>query len=368
MAVVWIKPLIERKGSREAQRKGSLLEIVNRKYTKRFEVMTNNVLDGVALILSWPGVPKIGETYVFGTDLDRIATCVHVDCDATSLPYLWHVTAQYDTSRLVDARLDNPLLMPPEVSWGFAQYNRVLTRDLLGTNVVNSSKEWFDPPVEIEDSRPVLTVIRNETRFDPALAVLYQDAVNSDIFAGQPPRSAKVNAISGARQIDVGFIYYKVTYEIQFRRESYDLFLLDQGFRDADTRIFRDPIDAAPYGHPTLLNGRGRRLTSATSTLAGAITSTATTLSIQGGDSTKFPPLTPTPPHWYFEVRIDNEVIRVIDKDTKPDGNVWTVIRGWANTAPAAHADLAPVRLEPYFLRFLPHKLLPFSALRLPTV
>ncbi len=48
-------------------------------------------------------------------------------------------------------------------------------------------------------------------------------------------------------------------------------------------------------------------------------------------------------------------------------GNTWLVVRGYGGSTPSAHPDASTVSLQPYFLRFLPYKILPFADLNLPT-
>lgn len=365
MAVIDFRLLTDREGSIRTERKGVLTEIQVRVYYKRFRVITDDIADGPQKVRSGFGMPRIGEPYINGNDADILATCVDIDVKATASPFVWMLVATYDTSRLVDVVVDNPLNQPAEISWAFTEYERPLVRDARGVSLVNTSGEAFDPPLTVPDSRPVVTITRNEPFFSPALAVAYQDAVNLDIFAGALPRAAKVNAINGVRQIDLGLVYYKVTYEIQFRRELFDLYVLDQGYRDINKKLFRDPVDFAPLSNPTLLNGKGKRLTDATTTTTAALGVFDQTVAVTDG-VTAFPPdgLAGLQ-HAGFEVRIDNEVMRVV---SGMGTNTWTVIRGFAGTTPATHGNGATVKLEPYYLVFWPHKVLSYAPLRLPVI
>lgn len=363
MAVTEFHLMVDRSGNSRVERKGALTEINNRRFVMKYTVLTDNISDGPDIIRRTYGIPKVGDSYQAGNDSDPAATCVNVDIKATESPYAWILEAEYDTDRLVTNFIDNPLNIPPEIQWSFAKYERVMVRDILGVPLVNSSTEWFDPPIVAEDSRPVLTITRNERSFSPANAVAYQDACNYDNFAGVAPRQAKITSITGVKQIDVGFQYWKVTYEIEFRRETFDTFVLDQGYRDANRKLFLDPLTATPMSNPTLMNGKGARLTDATTTLAAGCTANDTQITVVDG-ATLFPIGPSYPPHYYFEVRIEAEVLRVVGGFGT---NNWNVVRGYAGTTPAAHGAVA-VTMEPYFLRFLPHKVLPFAPLNLPVI
>jgi hypothetical protein len=363
-----------RVGTFASQRKGSVFEMTNRRYRKIFLVLTNDPLDGPATIYGGPGIPVIGEAYAVGNDLDLLSTCVSVDCQPTEWPLVWTVTSEYDSDRIVDATLSNPLNLPAELTWSFAKYERVFVRDLLGTPCVNSSNQPFDPPPVVDDSRPVLTITRNEASFNSANAILYQDAVNTDNFGPAIPKQAKLTNIIGNKQQDIGVVYYKVTYEIEFRREGYDLFILDKGFRDISGNLYRDKRDFAPLANETLQNGRGQPLTTGTSTLSAAIAATDLILTVPAADALNFPPLGVlgfggiTPPDWYFEIKVDNEIMQVQNAAAAAGPTAtWTIVRGFAGTTPAAHAAAATVTLQPYYRHWIPYKQLPFAPLALPT-
>jgi hypothetical protein len=371
MAVVSITENLKRDTEFSADRRGGFLgEVLNRRYTRTFWIVTDSVLDDGLIIGNTFGVPKVGDTYKYVNSMDKLATCVNVQIKQhPDNKFLWELTASYDTSRFFDLVQNNPLNVPPEISWDGAEYNRVMVRDSLGVPAVNSSKEWFDPPIEEEDSRTVLTIVRNEATFNENLAIAYRNACNSDVFCNLAvlPRQAQIKKFSGRRAIDAGMVYWTVTYEIHFRRETFDLFVLDQGFRDIDKKLFRDPIDFTPLSNATLLNGRGRRLTDATTNLVGNVGINDLIITID--DESTFPPGANGPrPHWYFEIKVDDEVMQVVNSAPSGADRLWQVIRGYAGTVPATHSNGAVVTCEPYYLRFLPKKVLPFALLKLPKI
>lgn len=364
MAVISFTEDLTRSGQLTAERKGALLEIPRRKYVRRFHAITDSVLDSSKTIRAHILCPKLGDQYVTPNEQDLLATCVDVRVNARpESPFSWYVEAEYDTARLVDATLENPLLMPAELSWDFLSYERARVRDVLGIPYVNSSQEAFDPPIMGEEKRPVLTVVRNEATFSAAFALQYQLVVNSDVFAGAAPGFARINKINGTRQREIGVTYYKVTYEVEFRREGFVRPVLDQGFRDKDKKQFLDPLNAQPYSGPTLMNGKGKRLSDATTTTSGVVGSADLLLNVTDG-STNFPPGSPLP-HGRFEVRVDNEVMQVVGGFGT---NNWNVTRGYAGTTAASHANGAAVKMEPYYLNFTEHFAVPFAPLALPVV
>lgn len=367
MAVVSVKLMPEGgQGEVRADRKGLFAEFNNRRFINQYVVRTDNVEDRADTIRQAADVPKLGDPFEAGNDTDADAVCTDVRVVPTSeSPFVWHVFAIYETDREVPLNVEDPILVPADIQWSFVKYERVIVRDYLGHPLVNSSGEWFDPPHTTEDTRPVLTITRNEAGFNPALALLYQDACNSDVFLGVQPLYAKIATINGLKQKDGGKVYWQVTYEIEFRRESFAQFVLDQGFRGPppEYRIFTD-VTGYPLSDPTLLNGKGAPLRDAITHLTGNVGLQDLQIAVEDG-STMFPPGPTKPPHWYFEVKIDEEIMQV---HAGFGTAVWNVHRGYAGTTPATHTAGAEVKMEPYFLRFIPFKALPFAALNFPVI
>jgi hypothetical protein len=367
MIILFVEDM-QRRGNFSITRRGTLLELPNNEYQRHFKVVTNDLTDGPHVIASHLLCPKRGDTYlVTAAESDIIATCIDVEVEPNGdSPFCWLVTAKYSTDRLVSLTLDNPLNVPPEIFWDFIPYERPITRDLFGIPLVTSSKERYDPPWVTEEKRPILRIRRNEATFSPANALAYQDTVNQDIFAGAGQYAAKINHITGRRSRDFGLIYWEVDYEIEFRRETFWLYLLDQGWRDKDGKLFRDPINQAqPLSNPSLLNGRGEHISKATTTTIFSMTRNDTQILVSDG-ITHFPtgPV-PGTPDWYFNINVEGEIMTVIGGFGT---NVWTVIRGVQGSSAVTHATGIKVTLEPYYRRYMPYRVASFAPLNLPAV
>jgi hypothetical protein len=122
-----------------------------------------------------------------------------------------------------------------EIEWSFAKYQRAALSDLNNNLVANSAGQRFDPPLMIDDSRPIVRITRNELYFDPALAIRYQDTINSDRFFGAEPRTAKLNIGPVVYQYQNGIQFWRVTYTIEFRFDNWKLKVLDEGYMEKDT-------------------------------------------------------------------------------------------------------------------------------------
>lgn len=373
MSICRVSDSPARGGGWVSERKGPLLELVNRRYKRVLYAETDDIEDGPETVLSATGVPQIGSSYQLGNDEDDIAVCIDVQAEPHGeYPLLWKVTASYDSSRVVDEALSDPLKLPPEITWSFGKYSYPAQRDALGIPFVNSSGEKFDPVYEVELSRPHLVISRNESTYNETNAITYVDAVNSDNFGPATPWQAKIGSIQAQLMCDIGIAYWKVTYEIEFQARTFAYFLLDQGWRNANNELFYDPLTYTPLATQTLMNGQGWRLRDTYCALAldcGANDLVITVENPSGYSGPDqpfqyFPPgPTPGTPHWFFEIMVDQEIMQV----TGGFGtNSWVVSRGYAGTTPATHAESAKVQLQPYFFRFMPYNVLPFAPLNLP--
>lgn len=362
-------------GAASSQRNGLLYEVIRRVYSATYVCHTSKPVFGPEGILTDPACFQIGSAYAIFEDSDSVATCVNVSARSTKNPQLWEIDVTFDTDRIISAVTDNPLNQPPVISWSFVKAERPLLRTTDGIAVHNSSKERFDPSLTYEEIRPLLRIVRNEATFSPSNALTYQNALNAEPFAGAAILCAKVNSITGDQQLSNGILFYQVTYEIEFRREGFAYLVLDQGFRDKDKKLFRDPIDFAPLSTETFLNGRGMKLADVLGALSDAIDDIETEITFS--DYNDFPPgrevtnsggWVPSG-DWTFDIRVDDEIMTVTtDKESIENGEPVTVIRGVANTVAAEHIADAAVTLEPYFKRFLPFQVRSFTPLGLPVI
>lgn len=231
-----------------------------RTYSRQLIVHTDSKFDGPAIILACQWVPQPGDVYATGYDRDNGArvknvSCRIVDNDNTT----WLVTVEYSSE--VEESPENPLLREPEVSWEFQQFQKPAERDVNGNTITNSAGDPFDPAPEVDDSRPVLVVVKNEATFNEARAIQYQDAVNTDQFRGFEPNQAKIQSITGRKMEENNVEFWQVTYTVHFRREGWNLEILDRGYNEAGGTPIFDEKGQKP-SQPPLLNGSGQKLES----------------------------------------------------------------------------------------------------------
>jgi hypothetical protein len=225
MAIVSVKEIAGGKASDE-------LEGGKRTYTRIFRVITDSGLASALAVGTASGLPQLGESYAAPDGaIDETVVCLKVNPQQDSEnPQLWTVEIDYGSpTKTNEQQNPNPLLRPAIISHSFAKYQRACYKDINGKAIRNSANDWFDPCPEIDDSRPVVSITRNEPVFNAALAIQYQDAINSDAFLGAQPGQVKISGISARNATENNYSFWEVTYEFEFRREGWQLQLLSQG-------------------------------------------------------------------------------------------------------------------------------------------
>lgn len=139
---------------------------------------------------------------------------------------------------------ENPLDEPIRYHVEMAPFQKIVDKewDYDGTNtdtvkkrlLQNSAADGFNPPLVIDDFRPVLVAIKNWDGTDLtgliSLITQYKNAVNDDTFYDAAARCAKVESIVGTPlQERNGVTFYQVTFRIQFDENTWDIPLIDRG-------------------------------------------------------------------------------------------------------------------------------------------
>lgn len=223
-------------------------------------VQTNDSFDGINIVETAPGVPRIRSRYYYPN-----GTAANAYCGSTSITHVdkqdagdvWYVEGQFSSQ--VDPQ-QNPLQQSSIIRYGFAKYQKAIEVDRKGKKIANSAGQPFLGGLQIDDSRPVFTVERNEETFPYKLAVEYQDAINSDTWWGMDPETVKVQNITGDPVTgDDGVTYYAVRYELELRRDGWKAKVLDKGFVDKDGKAIKV---GAGQMTPTeaLFDGDGKKL------------------------------------------------------------------------------------------------------------
>jgi len=213
----------------------------NRTYKVTHQVLTSDKLDGPRSVALSMGIDYT-TSYSFGNEVDAGAyftgglSSLFVEDQGARKKY--RVEVEYSTKakkRCDEVQIDDPLLIPPDISGDFAQFQKPFIKDKDGRPYLNSSRQPF-VDVPKDDSRPTLKIKKNFASISLAQFVEYADAVNSDTFFGLPERIWKMQRIAWSRAF-LGSCgpYYPVELEMHANWETWDFSEVDRGFYELVT-------------------------------------------------------------------------------------------------------------------------------------
>jgi hypothetical protein len=199
-----------------------------RSYTRTFKLTTSAKTERAFHVGSHASLPVIGEVHPD----DAGAWCTTLQVDPSDPWKGWTVTAEYSTEREL---AEDPTNDPAEITWGYEQFQKPAVTNYAGQAILNSAGDPFDPPIMIDDSRPVVTISKNLASV-PVWVFTYQDAINLGSFTVDgitvDAGLAKMQDIKIVRrQSRNGTSYRTVTFSIHLQKQGWSSKQLDAGFR-----------------------------------------------------------------------------------------------------------------------------------------
>lgn len=256
-------------------------------YRRQFIAISDNHTDGPltvrAALLSVHSVAR-GTVYNRGgSEIDVTAICTRIDVRETNESTAvggskWLATADYSTTppQDPDEEEDNPLARPAEISYDFALFAGIAEKDKDDTEIKNTAGDPYDPPIEREDARLILTIVRNEAFYNLATAQSMVNAVNKTAWNGGAARTWKCQNISAQRMFENDVVYWRVTYQFAYKADTYDVEVISRGFfqKDNDKRVMifvlrddADPKSLIPTPVPQPLDANGAHISDPTDDL-----------------------------------------------------------------------------------------------------
>lgn len=175
-------------------------------------------------VLQAPGIPAAGSSY----DDDFVAVFADAAKPQRQSPTYWIVTVDYngevafgpaDAGGNQNNQVRSPLLAPAIIDWDDVETELEIDEDFDGNPLVTANGEAINGVRRLFADQTV-TIKKNMLAFNPYVQARYRHSVNSDIFLGWPPGTAKLMKLraNGVASPDVpGGGYYQVTAVIQFR-------------------------------------------------------------------------------------------------------------------------------------------------------
>lgn len=260
---------------------GNWMQGAKRQYTLVLQTESNNPdVDKYNPIgaLTAPGVPKIWDAFSVNGAIDARSYCVSKSASRPDKKSwkLWHVTCQFETLNVEQLkRTQHPLLRPAEISDGYNIVTAAKWKDRNGNAIMNKAKQPFDPPIEIEDARPVLTITRNFANRVPTF--FYNNRVNSAEFQDADP--GKLRAfITQSREVEeydangdgnpVQVFFWRATGQFEYREEGWQPSVLNAGLNQLTGGLLKRITEglvanAPPVADPWPLDNNGAAITAA---------------------------------------------------------------------------------------------------------
>jgi hypothetical protein len=111
---------------------------------------------------------------------------------------------------------NNPLFAPPRIDWDDVETEQEIDEDFDGSPIQTINGEPIEGVKALIPDQTV-AIKRNMLLFNPYVQARYRRAVNSDIFLGWPPGTAKLMKLSASNVPNDQGGYWEVSAQIQFR-------------------------------------------------------------------------------------------------------------------------------------------------------
>lgn len=172
-----------------------------------------------------------------------MAVCVNKRAITTESPFEWLVECEFttDPGAYEPQQYDNPLLVPPELTFGF-QERRILIPGRFNNPIsANSSQDWeagiyapngelFDPQPEVDIADPVWNIKKNVASISYQTFMALANCVNADNWQGVSPRQLRFKPPNAVRRWHKSInFYWEVSYSLVYRWETWDIQKLNQG-------------------------------------------------------------------------------------------------------------------------------------------
>lgn len=298
MAVAFVREISTRSGSQDQD--------TNHRYTRTFEVYTDDPNDGALTAMTADPLPLFGEFYkeyaadgvtlINSDEESKLVDCQAEQPDAENNFQLWHVRCEY-------VGLTDPTAVPAEVEFDPVPYQKTLIQDLTvkagddpakptGKPIQNSAGDPYEHGATVDRSRWRLTIVQNilDESWNPLEVEKYNDTTNKYPFLatkyspGFPENTCKLQiGAQRVRRSDNRTFYWRRKAVIDINaREVYksgtnaeivvgwQILLRDAGYKElkgaGPDKVTITDNRGLTSSSPQPLDGAGHKLTDPTAT------------------------------------------------------------------------------------------------------
>ena len=133
-------------------------------------------------------------------------------------PIFWMATVDYNGEIAYEEGQSDPspLFAPPRIDWDDVETEEETDEDFDGRAIQTKNKEPIEGVAALIPDQTV-TIKRNLLLFNPYVQARYRRSVNSDLFLGWPPGTAKLVKLSASNVVTKELTYWEVTGQVRFR-------------------------------------------------------------------------------------------------------------------------------------------------------
>lgn len=213
------------------------------------------LVDAISPRMAAATCPPMFSPYTFLTDADPKAYLMK---KSVNMPYghrkqtLFRVRCTYETDGSGDAvtgpagsggggrgaanrrRRQDPLSRPAEITDHANTFSTVAWLDVYGNPILNGARMPFDPPVERDDARLVITITKNRAARLNSINVI--NHINRDPFLGAPAETLKIQEVQQNNEFEefgdnppIYYEYWRTSVSLEYKREGWRTKTLNAG-------------------------------------------------------------------------------------------------------------------------------------------
>lgn len=240
--------------------------VAETRYVEKWVVQTDSASDVASTILQYPGLPQRGSVYPG----DVRALCKRrrpILRSQEQSRKIWDTTIEYSTKEEEEDEEDkqSPLNRPAKWSGSFQQFQAIADKDRDGKAILNTAGDAFDPPLTKDESRPVMTCVKNFAFLNLSFWGEIADSINKNAWGVFGPKQLKVMNVTWDYAFDGPTLYFPTTFSFQINKDGWDEDVLNRGYRQIEAageepkQITVDAdIGKVAISEPALLDAAGK--------------------------------------------------------------------------------------------------------------
>lgn len=217
-------------------------------------------LEGVPLSDVYAALPGIGTTFP-GYD-DSTINSIDLEPTGPSKPIKsWKATVNYEPTD-PNQNASDPTARPALIRRALSKYKKAVFKDAYGKQYTSSAGEPFDPPIEIDDSRPILTITKNVIAVSDDTFTKYRDHVNEKAWFNFAAYTVKLSGMETTSKYENRIRYEEWTVEFEINPDGWVEKVPDRGYYVRSLRRFPrlkaiEDITGRVLNSPANLDGNG---------------------------------------------------------------------------------------------------------------